>query len=149
MTTRERWDRLTDAVNDVLPVVLVSRSYPGGVSYHVGGRLPNGSDVEVHDKWWSKNDTVWVGYQVHVENAESIITRTWPITKNRASVVEQVRQAMSGVTPEGPRKPLGSMRKHEFVRRDNPDGGHRDRKCEACGLSDTNPVHDNAKGERL
>lgn len=48
-----------------------------------------------------------------------------------------------------PSRRLGPMRKHEFVMRDNPDGGHRDSKCEACGLGNTNPVHDNAKGVRL
>jgi len=37
---------------------------------------------------------------------------------------------------------------HEFARRGNPDGGLRDRLCVECGLTDTNPVHDEpqAKG---
>lgn len=34
-----------------------------------------------------------------------------------------------------------TMGKHEFQMRPNPDGGHRDRECEVCGLDDSNPVH--------
>lgn len=40
-----------------------------------------------------------------------------------------------------PKKPIGPMPKHEFVRRDNADGSHADRKCVECGLDERNPVH--------
>jgi hypothetical protein len=36
-------------------------------------------------------------------------------------------------------------RPHEFVRRDNADGGSADRACVECGLNDDNAVHTSPK----
>ena len=34
---------------------------------------------------------------------------------------------------------------HEFVRRDDADGGQQDRICVECGLQDNSAVHDETK----
>jgi hypothetical protein len=50
--------------------------------------------VEIHDKWWSKNTDVWIGWQVHTETADSIVRNVWPLTKKRGQVVADVREAV-------------------------------------------------------
>jgi hypothetical protein len=48
----------------------------------------------VADTWWRKNLDVWTGWQVHVENADGIVTRNFPKTKKRAQVVRDVQAAL-------------------------------------------------------
>lgn len=96
MTTRERWERLAAQISEAaLPVAVSSRTYPGGVTYFIGRTLDDGRRVEVHDAWWRKNPNVWIGYDVHIEGIDSIVTRAWPRTKKRSEVVAAVREAVS------------------------------------------------------
>lgn len=95
-TTADRWQRLADQVQTDagIPVKVDAYSYPGGTSYSITHRLPGGDTVEVHDKWWSKNGDVWIGYQVHVQGGrDSLVKRTWPVTKKRSEVTAAIRQA--------------------------------------------------------
>lgn len=98
MNGAERWNRLavTIAAAD-LPVTTVS-SRPNGTTHFISGTLPSGDRVEIHDKWWRKNPQVWIGYQVHVEDADGIERRSWPITKKRSEVIAAVREALMVVT---------------------------------------------------
>jgi hypothetical protein len=92
-----RWQRLADdlAAAD-FPADVQRWNYPGGVSESIGFNVPDlDVRVEVHDKWWRKNADVWIGWQVHVEDAEGIIVREWPLTKKRSQVVAAVRDAVA------------------------------------------------------
>ena len=67
------------------------------------------------------------------------------------TVAEYIRRAVAlkiaidkgrdgAMTDAKPRKSI-TYDRHDFVRRDNPDGEHRDRICVVCGFSDDNPLH--------
>lgn len=51
-----------------------------------------GALLGVHDKW-SRYGGHWMGWQVHVENADGIVTHSWPFAKERAEVVAAVLEA--------------------------------------------------------
>lgn len=88
-----RWDRLARDLGAVdIPARVDARSFPGGVSYSILLRTDAGL-VGVHDKWWRKNPEIWIGWQVHTEDREGIVTKTWPITKKRSQVVAAVKEA--------------------------------------------------------
>lgn len=87
-----RWDRLAET----LGVDRVDqRSYPGGISRSITLRHQAGGTVEVHDKWWNKNDSIWVGWQVTLFDREGIVLRDFPITKKRGEVARNVSEAKS------------------------------------------------------
>lgn len=94
---RERWDRVVESLRVAcVPASVSSRSGNGyGVSYFISIPRPGGGSVEVHDKWWHRNPNVWIGYEVHAEDAEGIVQHVWPITKNRAGIVSAVKEAMA------------------------------------------------------
>lgn len=94
--TAERWDRLAASLADAGITATVSpRPYPGGVSYSITLRRPDGHLVEIHDRWWRKNPAVWIGWQVHLEGRDSIVIRDWPVTKKRSEVVAAVKAALA------------------------------------------------------
>jgi hypothetical protein len=95
--TEERWERLAANLTAAgVPVDVTTNAYPGGVSRSITLRGPDGTLVGIHDKWWNRNVDEWVGWEVHVENAESIVTRTWRRTKRRSEVVAAVSEALTG-----------------------------------------------------
>jgi hypothetical protein len=90
----ERWDRLAATLAAAgIDATVHARSYPGGTSRSITIKLPGGL-LEVHDKWWRKNADVWIGWQVHTENADGIVTREWPLTKKRSEVAAAVAEAL-------------------------------------------------------
>lgn len=91
-----RWQQLADslAAAGIEHLGINTSFYHGGVTRYLSWPAADGSAVAIHDKWWSKNDDVWVGWQVHAENGDSIVTREWPITKKRSEVVAAVKQAL-------------------------------------------------------
>jgi hypothetical protein len=92
---RSRWQQLREAiVAEGIPVLVSARQYPGGTTHFISW-TEDDYRVEIHDKWWRKNHDVWIGYQVHVEGRDSVVRRTWPITKKRSEVVAAVRQAVA------------------------------------------------------
>ena len=95
MSTSPRWDRLVKTLAEagIENVRLDER----GTSHSIFIKLPQGGSIEVHDKWWSKNIDKWVGWQVHLEDRESIVKRTFPFTKKRGEVAAQVQIALAGV----------------------------------------------------
>lgn len=105
MSTSGRWDRLAaDLAAAGIEASVYSRPYSEGrhgriehgVSYGIVLAHPAGGTVEVHDKWWRKNDSVWVGWQVHREGADAIEIEHSPLTKNRRDVVTYVRRMLAG-----------------------------------------------------
>lgn len=104
MTTSARWSRLAADLTELgVEVRVTEQSYTQelygrvqhGVSRSITFRHQGGGLVEVHDKWWRKNPDVWIGWQVHVENCDSIEVQHWPITKKRSEVVAAVRDALA------------------------------------------------------
>jgi hypothetical protein len=89
-----RWQLIADMLGSEIGARVDVRPYPGGTSYSITLRRPGGGLVEVHDKWWSRNPDVWTGYEVHIEDADSIVTKTWPRTKSRREVVAAVEDAL-------------------------------------------------------
>lgn len=104
MTAGEpRWGRLAadlDAAN--VDATVTERPYAEsvhgrvrhGVSRSIVIARPDGSTVEVHDKWWNKNPDIWVGWEVSIVRPDSITGRTWRWNKKRAEVVAAVTEAM-------------------------------------------------------
>lgn len=91
--TEDRWDRLVQSLAAAgVEARLDQRPYRGGITKSISIRLADGL-VEIHDKWWRKNDTVWIGWQVHAEGRDSIVRRTWSLTKKRGEVVASVLEA--------------------------------------------------------
>lgn len=91
----QRWNRLAQTIADAeVPVTTIS-SRGGGGAFYIGHRVESGDHIEIHDKWWRKNHDVWIGYQVHVEDAAGIVRRTWPVTKKRSEVVSALREALA------------------------------------------------------
>lgn len=83
-----RWRQLAAELSTALGVEITVSCRPGPAgALFIAHNLPSGDRFEVHDAWWRKNHDVWTGYQIHVENRDSIVTRTWPTTKARAEVV--------------------------------------------------------------
>ena len=82
-----RWDRLATSLLEAGIAVTTTES---GRSHHISFILPNGSMVAIHDKWWSKNLDKWIGWQVHVEDKNSIVRSTWPVSKKRSEIVQDV-----------------------------------------------------------
>lgn len=91
------WSMLADALTvSCPPGVFEVSTRPGLASTRfIAHELPFGGRVEIHDKWWRKNADVWVGYQVHIEDRDGIVRRTWPITKKRTDVVAAVCEALT------------------------------------------------------
>lgn len=86
--TQARWQRLADDLEAAgIPASITVRAFPGGTSRSITLRAGDGSLVCIHDKWWSKNDTVWCGWQVHVEARDSIVKHTSTLMKKRSEVV--------------------------------------------------------------
>ena len=87
-----RWNRLADELRAAgHGVAITSRSFPGGFSYSIEFRA---GDVLVciHDK---TAHNAWAGWQVHTEGLkDSLVKRTWPLTKKRTGVVAAVREAV-------------------------------------------------------
>lgn len=93
--TAARWSRLVDSLGaEHIDATVTTRTYPGGTTRYIDWLMDDGSLISVHDKWWRKNDDVWIGWQVHIENSDSTVTRTWPITKKRGDVVAFVADAL-------------------------------------------------------
>lgn len=92
-----RWERLaaTLAERGGVETTVDPKSYPGGTSYSIIIRTADGGIIEVADTWWRKNPDIWTGWQVYVSNRDSIITRTYPKTKARGPVADQVREALA------------------------------------------------------
>jgi hypothetical protein len=95
----ERWQRLADDLTaaGVEHAWINTSTYPGGTSRYICWPSDDGSAVAIHDKWWNKNPDVWIGWQVHAENEDCILTRQWPITKKRSEVLAAVQQAFNAV----------------------------------------------------
>jgi len=55
--------------------------------------LTDGGQLGIHDKWARFNADIWLGWQVHTENANSITTRSYPFTKDRSDVIAAVLEA--------------------------------------------------------
>jgi len=92
-----RWARLAESLAAVGVAARVDVTpYPGGVNRSVTLKAGN-SLIEVSDAWWRKNPDIWIGWQVHIEGRQdSIVKRTWPVTKKRSEVVAAVREALAG-----------------------------------------------------
>lgn len=91
-----RWDRLSaDLAAAGVVVTVATRAYPGGMSRSVAVKRPGGDLVEIHDKWWNRNPSKWVGWQVHVENGDGILTRSYAITRSRREVVQAFVENLS------------------------------------------------------
>lgn len=92
----ERWDRMVQTLVSRAGVnaQVHARSYPGGVSRSITIVTPNKHLIGVHDKWWRRNDSVWIGWQVHVEGPDSLVIKDFPVTKKRSEVAQHVRTAL-------------------------------------------------------
>ncbi|KMV17640.1 hypothetical protein ACT17_15280 [Mycolicibacterium conceptionense] len=99
-----RWQRLVDdlAAAGVESSVLdkpYTESVYGcvhhGVSRSITMLHPVSGIISISDRQWSKNPDVWVGWQVFREGRDSIVIRTWPITKKRSDVVAHVLEAFN------------------------------------------------------
>jgi len=64
-----------------------------GVTRSITLRLADGGLLGVHDKWARFNADIWLGWQVHTENADGITTRSWPFTKDRRDVIAAAVEA--------------------------------------------------------
>lgn len=64
-----------------------------GITRSITLRLADGGLLGVHDKWARFNADIWLGWQVHTENADGFTTRSWPFTKDRGEVVAAVLEA--------------------------------------------------------
>jgi hypothetical protein len=87
MTDSARWNRLVQTLAE------------GGIPVRVHKNAENsrsimkqhGSDlVWVTDAWWGAQ---WLGWQVWIENSESIVQKSYPRTKKRGVVLSQLREA--------------------------------------------------------
>lgn len=91
-----RWQRLADTLAAAGIDAQVSAIGPSrGASHVIILRDGKGNLVEIHDKWWRKNTEVWLGWQVHVEDADSIVTAESPVTKKRSEVTAYVRRYLA------------------------------------------------------
>lgn len=86
-----RWERLADDFAAAgVPATIDITNYPGGVSRSILIRHDD-TLITVMDRWWNKNDSVWIGWSVAVEGVkDSIIRKTYPLTKKRSEVVAHV-----------------------------------------------------------
>ena len=100
----ERWERLRAQLAEAgVDVRVDARSYAEAVygrprfgsSYSARAILPDGRHVTISDRWWRKNPDVWIGYEVVLEGADSIVRRTWPLSKKRSEVVATVLEAVA------------------------------------------------------
>lgn len=94
--TAARWERLAASLAAAgVDAQVTEQPYPGGVSRSI---LLRHSDVLiwVTDWWWRKNDAVWIGWVVYVDDvATSIELRRWAATKRRSEVVANVQTALA------------------------------------------------------
>jgi hypothetical protein len=93
-TNRTRWERLAARLTVAgIDAKLSQRSGPG--AYFIS--IPAGDvNVEVHDKWWSKNPDVWIGWQVHTDNVRTMLSsRGSALTKKQSEVVAAVREELA------------------------------------------------------
>jgi hypothetical protein len=106
--TAARWNRLTDALAaagihaevDAKPYAASSFGrVRSGVERSVTIHRPGVGAVCVGDQWWSKNPTVWIGYEVWTEGTDDLVKRRWPLTKKCSEVVTAVREALAGAEP--------------------------------------------------
>jgi hypothetical protein len=88
-----RWNRLAADLTAAGIEATVDQAR-GGVNHSISLRLPSGDRVEIHDKWWRKNADRWLGWEVHTEDREGIVTRVWTRTMKRPEVVAAVRVAV-------------------------------------------------------
>jgi hypothetical protein len=87
--TAERWERLAAVLTTAgYPATVTARTYPGGVSRSITIRLDATHLIEVRDSWWRGH---WAGYQVWLEDADSIQRAYRSRMKNRGRVVDAVR----------------------------------------------------------
>lgn len=98
--SKERWGRLAaDLQAAGYDVKVDALGYPGGVSRSITFPVPGYGLVEVHDRWWSKNASVWTGWEVHAESRDSIVVRgsvsRW--TKKRSEVVAAFGAALTAL----------------------------------------------------
>lgn len=96
MSTNMRWQRLAVTLAEHgVDAAVDERPYPGGVTRSIVIRRPNGGVVEISDQWWSKNVDVWIGYGVYKVGRDDITEKSYPYSKNRRTVVDYVKDALS------------------------------------------------------
>jgi hypothetical protein len=94
MTISPRWQRLADDLTAAgIKDVKITTHAGGGCS--MSWIRADWQMVAVHDKWWSKNPGVWLGWQVHIEGRDSLVKRTWALSKKRSVVTANVVKALS------------------------------------------------------
>jgi hypothetical protein len=91
-----RWDRLTESLAAAgVETTVNRRSSINGTSESITIRRGD-VNVCVHDKWWSKNRDVWVGWQVHDENVRTSLTLSvGGLTKKRSEVIRDVLERLA------------------------------------------------------
>ena len=99
-----RWQRLADdlaaaGVEASVHAKPYAESVYGRVRHGVSRSItllhPVSGIVAIADQQWRKNPDVWVGWQVSREGRDSIVIRTWPISKKRSDVVAHVLEAIN------------------------------------------------------
>ena|ERR1044071_7219140 len=85
-----RWGRMSQTLAEAgIENKITERSYAGGVSRSIQVRINPTHILIVHDKWWTKNPDVWVGWSAYVENTRTALAvrdNGWKATKKRAEI---------------------------------------------------------------
>lgn len=92
MTIMARWERLAASLGDVASVKVDRFGECHRINIRAGS-----TRIVVADTWWRKNLDVWTGWEVYVEDADSIVRRTYPRTKKRGEVRQHVKDALASI----------------------------------------------------
>ena len=90
-----RWEHLLVSLGEAGSAARVGiRDGINGTSRTITLRQPNGCFVVISDRWWHKNPDIWVGWEVWVEDTDSLAVRDYRWTKKRSEVVANVQDAI-------------------------------------------------------